>query len=60
MVMMLRKEQQAIQESYPSQQIKGRNNKQPVLKGEITDSITGITKTVYTLEKIVIAAAESN
>ena len=38
----------------------GRNNKQPVLKAEVIDFITGITKTVYTQEEIIIAAAESN
>ena len=46
MVKMLRKEQQAIQEGYDLGQIRGRNNKQPVLKVEVTDFITGITKTV--------------
>ena len=60
MVKMLQKEQRSIQESYDSQQIRGRNNKQPVLKAEVTDFITGITKTIYTQEEIVIAAAESN
>ena len=58
MVKMLRKEQRTIQEGYNLRQIRGRNNKQPVLKGEVTDFITGITKTVYTQEEIVIAAAE--
>ena len=43
-----------------SEQIRGRNNKQPVLKAEITDFITGITRTVYTQEEIVVVAAESN
>ena len=42
MVKLLRKEQRLIQE--------GRNNKQPVLKAEVTDFITGITKTVCTQE----------
>ena len=60
MVKMLRKEQRSIQEGFDSQQIRGRNNRQPVLKAEVTDFITGSTKTVYTQEKIVIAAAESN
>ena len=60
MVKMLRKEQRAIQEGYNSRQIRGRNNKQPVLKGKVTDFITGIIKTVYTQEEIVIAATESN
>ena len=40
--------------------IRGRNNKQPVLKAEVTVFITGIVRTVYTQEKIVIAAAESD
>ena len=43
-----------------SRQIWGRNNKQPVLKVEITNFITGITTTVYTQEEIVVAAAKSN
>ena len=36
------------------------DNKQPVLKAEINDFTTGTTTTVYTQEKIVVAAAESN
>ena len=60
MVKMLRKEQRSIQEGFDSQQIRGRNNKQLVLKAEVTDFIIGITKTVYTQEKIVIAAVEFN
>ena len=60
MVKMLRKEQKSIQEGFESRQNKGRNNKQPVLKVEVTDFITGITKTVYTQEEIVITAAKSN
>ena len=55
-----RREQQSIQEGRESKQIRGRDNKQPVLKAEITDFVTGITRTVYTQEEIVIAAAESN
>ena len=54
------REERSIQESVDSRQIRGRNNKQPVLKAEITDFITGITRTVYTQEEIVAAAAESN
>ena len=57
---MLKREQRSIQEGIESKQIRGRNNKQPVLKDEITDFITGITRTVYTQEIIVVAAAESN
>ena len=60
MVKMLKKEQRSIQEGLESRQIRGRNNKQPVLKAEVTDFITSIIKTVYTQEEIVIAAAESN
>ena len=60
MVKMLQKEQRSIQEDFDSQQIRERNNRQPVLKAEVTDFITGSTKTVYTQEEIVIAATESN
>ena len=60
MVKMLRKEQRSIQEGLESRQIRGRNNKQPVLKAEVTDFITGITKTVYTQYEVIIDAAESN
>ena len=60
MVTMLKREQRSIQEGMESRQIRGKNNKQPVLKAEITDFITGTTTTVYTQEEIVIAAAESN
>ena len=57
--MMLR-EQRSIQEGIDLQQIRKRNNKQPVLKEEITNFITGTTITVYTQEEIVAAATESN
>ena len=57
---MLNKEQRSVQEGLESQQIRGRNNKQPMLKAEGTDFITGITKTVYTQEEIAIAATKSN
>ena len=60
MVKILKKEQLSIQEGLESRQIKGRNDKQPVLKAEGTEFITGFTMTVYTQEKIFIAAAESN
>ena len=43
-----------------SRQIRGRNNKQPVLKVDITNFITGITIMVYTQEEIIAAATESN
>ena len=57
---MLKREQQSIQEGMESRQIRGRNNKQLVLKAEITNFITGTTTTVYTQGEIVFAAAESN
>ena len=57
---MMVREQRSIQEGKDSRQIRGRNNKQPVLKAEITDFISGTIKTVYTQEEIVSAAAESN
>ena len=60
MVKMLKREQRSIQEGVESRQIRGRNSKQPVLKAEITDFITGTTTTLYTQEEIAIAAAESN
>ena len=60
MIKMLRKEQRQIQEGRDSRQIRGRNNKQPVLKAEITDFIKGSVRTIYTQEEIVTAAAESN
>ena len=60
MVKILKKEQLSIQEGLESRQIKGRNDKQPVLKAEGTEFITGFTMTVYTQEEIFIAAAESN
>ena len=39
--------------------ILGRNNKQTVLKAQITDFVTGVTRTADTQEEIVAAAAES-
>ena len=57
-VKILKKEQRSIQEGLESRQIRGRSNKQPVLKVEVTNFIDGITKTVYTQEEIVIAAAK--
>ena len=60
MVKMLKREQRSIQDGLDSRQIRGRNNKQPVRKAEITNFITGITTTVYTQEEIVVAAVESN
>ena len=56
----LRREQRSIQEGRESKKIRGRNSKQPVLKAKITDFVTGITRTVYMQEEIVITAAESN
>ena len=60
LIKMLRKEQRSIQEGRDSSQIRGRNNKQPVLKAEVTDFITGVVRTIYKQEEIVIATAESN
>ena len=60
MIKMLQKEQRSIQEGRDSQQIRGRNNKQLVLKVKITDFITRSVRPVYTQGEIVIAAAESN
>ena len=57
---MLQKEQRAIQEGKDSQQIRGRNNKQPILKAKVTDFITGNVTTVHTQDEIVRAAAELN
>ena len=57
---MLKREQQSIQEGRDSKQIHGRNNKQPVIKVEMTNFITGTIRTMYTQEEIVVAAAETN
>ena len=54
--MMLKREQRSIPEGKESRQIRGRNNKQPVLKAEITNLITSSTTTVYTQEEIAVAA----
>ena len=51
---MLKREQRSIQERRDSKQMRGRNNKQPVIKVEITDFITGTIRTVYTQEEIVV------
>ena len=59
-VKMMKQEKQSIQEGIDLQQTRGRNNKQPVLKTEITDSITVITTIVYTQEEITLAAAKIN
>ena len=48
MAKMTKQEQQSIQEGIDLIQIRGRNNKHPVLKAEITDFITGITPIIYT------------
>ena len=60
MVKMMKCKQQSIQEGVDSRQIRGRNNKQPVLKAEIVDFIIGITTIVYTQEEIIATAAKSN
>ena len=54
------REERARQEGRDSKQIRGKNNKSPVLKAEVTDFITGTTRIVETQEEIVAAAAESN
>ena len=51
-------EQWSIQEGVDLRQIIIRNNKQSVLKVEITDFITGLTTTMYTQEKNVAAATK--
>ena len=53
-------EEHSIQEGIDSQQIWIRNSKQLVLKAELTDFVTGITRTMSTQEKNVVAAAKSN
>ena len=60
MVKMMERKQRSNQEGVESRQIRGKNNKQPVLKVEITDFVTGITTTVHTQEEIVAAAVELN
>ena len=57
---MMKRKQQSIQQGVDSRQIRGRNNKQPVLRAAVNDFITGITTMVYTREKIVFAATKSN
>ena len=54
------REERARQEGRDSRQIRGQNNKYPVLKAEVTDFVTGITIIVETQEEIVAAAAKSN
>ena len=53
-------EERSIQEGIESREIQGRNNKQPVLKAEIIDFVTGITRTATTQEGIVTAATKPN
>ena len=48
MVKMMICKEYSIQEGVDSRQIQGRYNKQPIFKVEITNFITGITKTVHT------------
>ena len=54
LIKMMRKEQQAIQEGKDSRQIRGRNNKQPILKAEVTDFITGTVTTVHTQDELFV------
>ena len=58
MVKMLKREQRSIQYGVESRQIRGRNNKQPVLKAEITNFITSTTTTVYIQGEIINVAAK--
>ena len=60
MVKMMIREERYIQAGVDSRQIRGRNNRQLVLKAEVADFITGITRTVCTQEEIVAAAVELN
>ena len=48
------------QENRKSTQIWGSNNKSPVLKTEVTNSVTGITIIVEIVKDIDVTAAESN
>ena len=57
---MMIQEEQARQEGWESRQLQGRNNKCLVLKPEVTDFVTGITRIIETQEEIMAAAAESN
>ena len=56
---MMIREERARQEGRDSRQIRGGNTKSPVLKAEVTDFVTGITRVVETQEEIIAAAAES-
>ena len=60
LIKMMIQEERARQEGRDFRQIHGRNNKCPVLKAEVTDFVTGISRIVETQEEIVAAAAESN
>ena len=60
MVKMMKQDQRSVQEGIDSRQIRGRNNKQPVMKVVSPILSLGITTTVYNQEEIVVAAAESN
>ena len=53
-------EERSRQEGRDSKQIRWRNIKSPVLKAEVTDFFTGISRIVETQEEIVAATAESN
>ena len=53
-------EERSRQEGHDSKQIRGKNIKLAVLKAEVTDFITGISRIMETQEEIVAAAAESN
>ena len=49
-----------MQEGSKSRQLRGRNNKAPVLKALVKDLITGFTTLVNTQEEIIAVAAKSN
>ena len=57
---MMIREGRSRQEGRDSERIRGRNNKSPVLKAEVTNFLTGTTRVVGTQEEIIAAAAESN
>ena len=57
---MMIQEERARQEERNSRQIYGPNTKCLVLKADVTDFVTGITRVVETQEEIITAAAKSN
>ena len=53
-------EERARQDGRKSRQLQDQNNKCLMLKVEVTDFVTGITRIVETQEEIVTATMESN